>query len=393
MRCYKLIASPAILLGAALCVAAAAGVRAQKPTGTPAVLKTQTGTTEVGLLEGAAYRIDIPADWNHSLIIYYHGYAESVAEFHVADRLEQSLPLFQRHYAIAQSGYSQPGWALAQAYPETEQLRRYFLRAYGQPRETFVIGRSMGGALAMITMELNPKPYVGALNLCGAVGPSYEPFQRRFAWRAAFDYYFPGIFPPLVPSPSNFEENSAIREKALSALRSNPAAAAELRGLTSLHTDSEVAREMVYFTYVISDMQRRSGGNPFDNRNYIYTGTNPISSASDYALNDGVRRYAAEPKARDYLTRHYTPNGHLGRPMLALHTIYDPLIPATTLSLYAHQVEMAGASQNLVQQYVHRDGHCTFSPEEIGRAFDELVQWTHGGPRPTPGLLPGAPTR
>jgi hypothetical protein len=85
--------------------------------------------------------------------------------------------------------------------------------------------------------------------------------------------------------------------------------------------------------------------------------------------------------------RHYTPNGHLGKPMLALHTIYDPLIPATTLAIYEHQVQMVGAGENLVQQYVHRDGHCTFSADEVGRSFYELVQWTHGGPRPTPGLL------
>ena len=42
-------------------------------------------------------------------------------------------------------------------------------------------------------------PFVGeALDLCGAVGPSYEPYQRRFAWRAAFDFYFPGVMPPLA---------------------------------------------------------------------------------------------------------------------------------------------------------------------------------------------------
>jgi pimeloyl-ACP methyl ester carboxylesterase len=377
-----------LLVVALYCFGAGATVCAQKPAAEPEVLRTPMGLTEVGVLDGAAYRIDVPAGWNHSLVVYYHGYQEYPAEFHIAERLNsQALPLFQRHYAIIQSGYSQPGWALQQAYPETEQLRRYFTKAYQQPRETYVAGGSMGGALVMVTLELNPKPYLGGLDICGAVGPSYEPFQRRFAWRAAFDFYFPGVLPTLVPSPPNYEESAALREKVLAAVHANPAAAAEMRGLTDLHTDSEVAREMVYFTFVITDMQRRAGGNPFDNRNYIYTTTNPSTSASDDALNDGVRRYAADPKAREYLVRHYTPSGRLSRPMLALHTVYDPLIPATTLSLYAHEVEMAGFGENLVQQYVHRDGHCTFSSEEVGRAFDELVQWTHRDTRPTPGLL------
>jgi len=376
----------------ALCVAGTTVIvcaqKSPKPDAKPDVLETPAGVTEVGVLGGAPYRIDVPDDWNHSLVVYYHGYSETPGTFRIADRLNsQALPLFQRHYAVIQSAYSERGWALQQAYPETEQLRKYFVHAHGQPRETYVAGGSMGGALVMVTLELNPKPYLGGLDLCGSVGPTYESFERRFAWRAAFDFYFPGLMPPLVMTPPSYEESAALREKVLDALRANPAAATELRGLTGLHKDAEVAHDMVYFTFVIADMQRRSGGNPFDNRNYIYTGTNPETTASDYALNDGVRRYAAEPRAREYLMHHYTPNGRLGRPMLALHTVYDPLIPATTLSLYEHQVEMAGAGENLVQQYVHRDGHCTFSAEEVGRTFDELVEWTHGGVRPTPGLL------
>ncbi len=377
-----------LFLAASCLLAASSAVRAQKPSSRPDVLKTPGGTTEVGLLDGAAYRIDVPADWNHSLVVFYHGYSENPVAFHIAERLlPQTLPLFQRHYAVVQSGYSQTGWALQQAFPETEQLRKYFVKTYGQPRETYVSGVSMGGALVMVTLELNPKPYLGGLDLCGTVGPSYESFQRRFAWRAAFDVYFPNVLPQLVPSPPNFTESTALREKVLDALHANPTAATEIRGLTGLHTDAEVARDMVYFTYVLADMEKRAGGNPFDNRNYLYTGTNPSTSASDYVLNDSVRRYAAAPRAREYLIRHYTPNGHLGKPMLALHTLYDPLIPGTTLALYGHQVEMAGFGQNLIQQYVHHDGHCTFSSDEVGRAFDELVQWTHGGQPPSAGLL------
>jgi hypothetical protein len=48
----------------------------------------------------------------------------------------------------------------------------------------------------------------------------------------------------------------------------------------------------------------------------------------------------------------------------------------------------AGFSQNFVQQYVHRDGHCTMSGEEVGRAFDELVDWVNHGKAPKAGLLP-----
>jgi hypothetical protein len=372
-----------------------------RPDPPPDVLRTAAGLTEVGTLDAVPYRIDIPARWNHSLVVFFHGYAETPYTYRLTGPLnEQTQPLFDRGYAVIQSGYSTSGWALAEAYPETEQLRQYFLHHYAEPLlgktirkaglETFVVGGSMGGALVTAELELNPKPYAGGLDLCGSVGPTDLAFQRRFAWRAAFDYYFPGIMPPLDPVPADFEESRTLRLRAEAALDHNPAAAAAMRNLTWLHSNHEVAVDMVYFTFVIGDLQRRAHGNPFDNRNFLYSGADPTNSAADNALNDGVRRYADDPRARDYLLHHYTPTGQLHRPMLALHTTYDPRIPTRTLSIYAEQVAIAGYSDNLVQQYVHRDGHCTFTADEVGRTFDELVNWVHTTRRPTPGDLPPA---
>jgi hypothetical protein len=352
----------------------------------PQVLQSPAGLTEVGLLAGAAYRIDIPANWNHSLVVFYHGYALRPVTFHLAEHISgQQLPFFERHYAVVQSAFSKPGWALEQAYPETEALRRYFSKRYGTPAETYVAGGSMGGALVAITLELNPKPYMGGLDLCGSVGPTYENFNRRFALRAAFDVYFPDVMPSLVPVPADYEDTTADRDKVFAALKTNPAAAAELRNLTGLRTDSDLAHDIAYWTFVVGDLQRRGGGNPFDNQNTVYYGTNPASSASDFELNEKVRRYAAVPQARAYLVRHYTPTGRLGKPMLALHTIYDPIVQLYQLGIYQHEVQAAGAGENLVQQIVDREGHCNFTQEQMGEAFDELVRWTHGGPRPTPG--------
>ena len=113
----------------------------------------------------------------------------------------------------------------------------------------------------------------------------------------------------------------------------------------------------------------------------------PTNSFGDYELNDKVRRYDAESLPRAYLLRHYTPTGRLGRPMLALHTVYDPVVPVSQLALYSREVEAAGFSRNLIQQYVHRDGHCTIRQDEVGEAFDELVAWTHGGPHPAAGQM------
>ena len=364
-----------------------AATSSQKPTETR-ILRSPSGLTEVGILDGAAYRIDVPTDWNHSLVVFYHGYELHPASFHIAERLSGQQDLFlARHYAIIQSAYSQTGWALQQAFPETEALRHYFNKKYGQTHETFVAGDSMGGELVAITLELNPKPYVGGLDLCGSVGPTYLSFGNRFAMRAAFDVYFPGVMPPLVPVPADFEDTAADRDKVLAALRSDPSAAAMMRNLTGLHSDLDLAHDIAYWTFVVKDMQHRGGGNPFDNRNFVYSGTSLTSSDSDFELNEKVKRYASAPQARAYLMRHYTPNGRLGRPMLALHTIYDPVVQISQLGPYDREVQAAGAQDNFVQQVVDRDGHCNFTQTEVGDAFDEMVRWAQGGKRPTPGVL------
>jgi hypothetical protein len=73
--------------------------------------------TEFGKLQGAEFRIDVPDNWNHGLVVYYHGYA---AENH-GKIFNQSKPLdpwlavmTNAGYAVIQSGYSQGGWALEQ---------------------------------------------------------------------------------------------------------------------------------------------------------------------------------------------------------------------------------------------------------------------------------------
>jgi pimeloyl-ACP methyl ester carboxylesterase len=376
------------LCALALCALPAhAGSAAKKPVA-PSVLITSTGKVETGMLDDADYRIDIPNNWNHSLVVFYHGYSEESYSYHPMEKLlAQQLPFYERGYAVIQSAYSQSGWALAQAYPETESLRKYFVQKYGQPKETYVAGGSMGGELVSVTIELNPKPYMGGLDLCGSVGPTHLAFEHRFAMRAAFDYYFPNVMPPLVPVPADYMDTEAMKQKVARALKANPANATLLRNLMGLHTDQEVAHDVSYYTFVVGDLQKRAGGNPFDNRNTIYTGTNPNSTASDYDLNHKVTRYAAQPKAFAYLSRHFTPTGNLGKPMLALHTVFDPIVQVQYLPLYFEQVQAAGAGQNFVQQYVDAEGHCNFTQQDIGDAFDELVRWTHGGPQPPSGLL------
>ena len=66
-------------------------------------------------------------------------------------------------------------------------------------------------------------------------------------------------------------------------------------------------------------------------------------------------------------------------------------MPASTTAWYDELTRRQGNGDDLVQQYVDRDGHCNVTADQTGLAFDELLAWVHENKRPTPGLLPGSP--
>ena len=285
---------------------------------------------------------------------------------------------------MAQPGYRTGGWVIATAPGDAEALRRYFAEHYGPPRQTFVVGQSMGGLLTVLALEQHRQEYAGGLAICGVLTPADLIMQRAFANRVAFDAFFPGVLPDVEHIPHGFKMNdpatAALVEKALN--QHSPEAAL-LRSLADIHSNRGLADVLVFNTFVIEDLKEKAGGNPFDNRNLIYTGT-----TDDNALNAKVRRYAADPKALRYVAEFGSPTGELRRPLLALHTTYDPLVPASTAGYYDELTRRLGVGERFVQQYVNRDGHCNVTPEQVGMAFDELTNWVNQGTRPEPGRLP-----
>jgi pimeloyl-ACP methyl ester carboxylesterase len=344
--------------------------------------------TETGTLDGASFRIDVPKNWNRGLVLYFHGYEPRPIFFdpkYPPGRVLQQI--LNRGYAVARSGYAVGGWAVPQAASETTALRRHFRRKYGAPRETFLMGHSMGGLLTVMSLEENPKDYAGGLALCGVLAPADLVMQRAFANRVAFDAFFPGVLPDVEHIPSSFMMNDiptiATVQKALDA---SPQQAAIVRQLANIHTDRGLADVLVFNTFVIEDLRLKSGGNPFDNRDLIYTGTD-----NDALLNQRVHRYAADSNAYRFLADWYSPTGSLHRKLLEVHTIYDPLVPASTTAWYDELTRRVGNGEDFVQQYVDRDGHCNITADQTGLAFDELLDWVHNGHRPAPGPLPGTP--
>lgn len=341
-------------------------------------------TIETGTLAGAAYRIDIPPDWNRRVVVFFHGTSETPLAYATGEPLSPMFRhILQRRYAVIQSGYSAGGWALEEAEKDSERLRQHFVAGHGKPEQFLVMGMSMGGALVAMTIEQRADIYAGALSLCGVLEPSDALFQRDFALAAAFDHYFPGVLPVFVPVPVDYVADKKMVAKIAAALASKPAATQALLRWYGT-ADAKSLPDVVTDTLTdFRDLQRRAGGNPLGNADLIY-----VNSGDDVALNAGVRRYRADAHAAAWLARWYTPSGKLARPLLAVHDIGDPLVPATGAFTYALIVQRAGHADNFVQQYVAHEGHCVFKPDEVARAFDQLVDWVDAGRRPTPGAVP-----
>jgi pimeloyl-ACP methyl ester carboxylesterase len=334
--------------------------------------------TEIGEINGAKFRIDIPDNWNGGLVIYCHGYnAEAVS--YTDAKLPPVLDVFTAQgYALAQSGYAAGGWAVQEAVTDVENLRRHFIDKYGKPKESYITGHSMGGFLTMLMIEQYPNNYDAGLALCGPLAAAnYFMGRGAFDLRVVFDYYFPGALSSPDKVDSAFVNNKAAAEKLTALLDANPEKSAMLRRYSGAKNNKDLGGTISFVTYLLKELQTRAGGNPFDNRGIIYEGV------EDYnALNDGVKRYAADPRAADYIRTWYTPTGKLERPLLAIHTTYDQLVPVRIPDMYPEIVDQAGATNMFVQQYVKHDGHCAILPAEISRGFTELREWKNGGAKP-----------
>jgi pimeloyl-ACP methyl ester carboxylesterase len=286
----------------------------------------------------------------------------------------------ERGFAIAESGYSRQGWAVAEGLEQTEALRGHFVEEHGEPDSTFVTGHSMGGLIALATIETYPDSYAGALPICGPLVPALlffeDPvFDLLVTFESLFGGSLPSEFKPVVEVPA------IPKETIKHALESDPGLAARFAHRWDIRPE-DLPRILSLYHLLYRELIDRAGGNPIDNRNTVYP-----EFGSTVALNDVVPRYEANPKALAYLLRHYTPTGEIEDPVLAVHTTYDPGVPPRLPSSYDVTVSLTGNKEWFVQKYVEADGHCKVSPHLTGRAFDQLRRWAATGVRPEPGLL------
>ena len=378
--------------------------------GSAAAQQHITGT----LPDGATYVIDVPPIWNGTLLLYSHGYVvpgtPNPAQ-DVGDPLTGGYML-AAGYALAGSSYATTGWAVQQAIPDQIATLDAFQSAVGTPTQTIAWGHSLGGMITAGLVQEFPDRFNAALPMCGVLSGGVG------TWNGSLDVAF--IFNTLVAGGSlqvvditNPDLNLASAEGILSAAQTTAqgqarvALAAALGDLPGWFdptspepapTDyaAQLANQFLWlsevdFPFIFAlraELEARAGGNPSWNTgvNYeaklkhsvdyaevraLYAAAG-LSLEADLATLKKAKRITADPSALAYLSDNIIYNGQLPFPVLTLHTTGDGLVPVENESAYRRVVDEAYDSAMLRQTFVHRAGHCAFTPAETITALQTL---------------------
>src|SRR6266536_1440112 len=389
-----------------------------------AALATVDPAPETGTIDGANFIIQMPASWNGTLVLYSHGYRTPGTAMTPQDAGDPVTGawLVANHYAVAGSSYSQNGWALQQAFHDQIALLDHFEAVHGKPQRTIAWGHSLGGIITGGLIQLNPSRFSGALPMCGVLagGPG--------VWNQGLDAEF--VFKTLSSNPdaaglqlvniTNPSANLTLAETVLAGEQATPqgqarlalaAAVGDTPGWYDRFSPEPAAgdyatREQNQFLWdknvdfpflfaLRAELEFRAGGNPSWNTGIDYArqlersinqdevialyDQAGLSLQADLDKLEATARIPAKPAAVDYLEQYIVFNGDIEQPVLTMHTTGDGLVLNQDEQAYASVVRSAGNASLLRETFVHRAGHCSFTPAETITAFNTLIQRLNKG--------------
>ncbi|MFM1879253.1 MAG: hypothetical protein RLZZ241_2119 [Bacteroidota bacterium] len=362
-----------------LCLAAVLGVHAQ-------VKKIS------GALDGVGYTVLMPEAWNGSLIMYAHGYAFMGSPLqsenpNFADGMQVFL---EKGYAIAASDYAYQGFALAQGVDDTELLRKYFISQYGTPKQTLMVGHSMGGGITLAMLENFGEFYDGGLALCPLSSRPYLQCRKEYDMYATFNGLFPGVITSLhdifdVSKPFKAQDSRKMMQKAQEITQQIVAQDSTLGVAFAKRFDlkfQDLPFSLFFNENVLRDLAQKAGGNPFDNTQTVYSGF-----PNDWEVNQKAERLRATADP-DLIFSKYDRTGGIQKPVVLVHTIYDQLIPPTYgVSNFENMVIAQGNTDLLAVRYTQGQAHCQFTPDQTREAFESLLSWLGTGQKAPSGPL------
>ena len=350
---------------------------------------------EWGIHDGAGFRIEVPYNWNGTLVMWAHGYRGTGLELTVDNHPLRTF-LVANGFAWAASSYSKNDYQPVQGAKDTHALTKLFHGKFGKSTRTYITGASMGGHVTGIVAEQWPRSYDGAMPVCGVLG-DFElfdyfldfnlaaqaitgegkqfPFASDYlastvpATKALLGPFFPFA---LNPTGQNF--------KSLVQLRSGGVRPVFEQGF--LFWNGVVPGDFL-FSLGLGDgtLAAGHGGVVVQNSDVVYQfDTNPALTLAEIMFNESIQRITADKKGRRI--KDFATTGNLDIPMLTLHTLGDLFVPFLMEEVYAKRVAEHHASHLLVQRATRDFGHCAFTGPELVQTFVDLVTWVEAGVKP-----------
>ncbi|MBW8775591.1 MAG: hypothetical protein JF596_11325, partial [Stenotrophomonas sp.] len=295
-----------------------------------------------GELQGAPWRLDVPADWNGDLVMLAHGYEPvGVPRTVPMAANDSTAPLLAAGYAVAQSAYASQGWAVADAITDTERLRQHAVGELTHLRHTWMLGFSMGGAVTIGSLERFPQHYAGGVSLCGANLSGEQIATDLLTTLVAFDYFFPKAdgLPPtgLVSREAAALPQGELYQGIANALQRDPSHAAVLARRLQVSPDA-LAGTISLHALVLHELATRSGGMPVGNIGVVFSGF-----GDDAAFNAGVQRIDPVPAAQAHVRDTLAMAGAMKRPLVIQFNHNDPTIVPHMQTVYPQLAARAGA--------------------------------------------------
>jgi pimeloyl-ACP methyl ester carboxylesterase len=383
------------------------------PGSAQAAVTTQAGT----LPDGATFLIEVPSPWNGTLLLYSHGYVTPGSPNPAADAGDPATQAFllANGFALAGSSYAHTGWAIQEGLPDQIAVLDLFDTLVGKPSRTIAWGHSLGGIITAGLIQRYPHRFDAALPMCGVLSGSVAN------WNAALDAAF--AFKTLLAFGSALQVvditdpdgNVAFAESIAAAAQATPQGRARLALFSALDdlpgwfdpaspepaSNDFVSQEANQFLWASqadlaaafalrAEIEFRAGGNvsfntgvdyreqlekSVDRREVhaLYRQAGLDLDADLDVLNDAARIHA-NPASLKYFERNIIFDGNIHVPVLTLHTEGDGFVVNENESAYKDVVREAGNGEFLRETFVHRAGHCEFTPAETVTALGNLIE-------------------
>ncbi|WP_433263318.1 hypothetical protein ACQPZF_31870 [Actinosynnema sp. CS-041913] len=341
-----------------------------------------------GVHEHAGYIVEVPPRWNGRLAMWAHGHRGASTVLTVeppAYELRQRL--LDQGFAWAASTYYANDYDVKAGVESTHDLATHFTTLVGRPTDVFLAGVSMGGHVTGRSLEQYPGFYRGALPLCGVLGDQelfdfLLDYQLTAQALAGVDAY---------PLPADYGSAVVPRLKAELGLDGVPNergaqfAQVVINRTGGARPGAQAAFGLwkdFLFDLAAGGRGDRLAADPLQLATNVATRYTPNTPVD---LNRRVERVFPENlKARltPALTEIPRIAGRPTVPVLSLHDLGDLFVPFSMEQQYQRDVRLNGRSHLLAQRAIRAAQHCEFSPDEVGRAWDDLVTWVDTGKRP-----------